>query len=65
MIEALISLLIVVLVVGIIAWLIIWLIDSLPLPAPFGQIARVLIILIAVLMFRPSGLLGSVGQAKA
>lgn len=50
MIEALISLAILCVVVGIVAWICVWLIDSLPLPAPFGQVARVLIILVAVLI---------------
>lgn len=50
MIESLIGLLILCIVVGIVAWLVLWLIDTLPLPAPFGQIARVLVILIAVLI---------------
>jgi hypothetical protein len=60
MIEALIALLITVLVVGIICWLVLWLIDSIPLPAPFGQIARVIVILIAVLiiLFKALPLLG-------
>lgn len=60
MVEGLISLLILCVVVGIIAWLVLWLIDTLPLPAPFGQIARVLIIIIAVLiiLYRALPLLG-------
>jgi hypothetical protein len=60
MIEALISLLIVIIIVGIVAWLVIWLIDTIPLPAPFGQIARVLVILIAVLiiLYRALPLIG-------
>lgn len=60
MIEALISLLIVCVVVGIICWLVLWLLSALPLPAPFGQIARVLVIAIAVLiiLFRALPLIG-------
>lgn len=60
MIDGLIALLIVCIVVGIIAWLVLWLIDTLPLPAPFGQIARVLVIIIAVLiiLYRALPLLG-------
>jgi preprotein translocase subunit SecE len=50
MIEALISLLIVVIVVGIVAALIIWLIDMLPVDGRFKQIARVLVMVIAVLI---------------
>lgn len=45
----LISLLVSVLVIGLIIWLLLWVIGMLPLPAPFGQIARVIVIVIAVL----------------
>ncbi len=60
MIEGLIGLIVLLIVVGIVAWLVIWLIDTLPLPAPFGQIARVLVILVAVLivLYRALPLLG-------
>jgi hypothetical protein len=50
MIEALISLLIVVIVIGIVAALIVWLIDMLPVDGRFKQIARVLVMVIAVLI---------------
>jgi hypothetical protein len=50
MINALITLLILVLVVGIVAWIIIYLIDMLPIEGNFKQIARVLVMLIAVLI---------------
>jgi hypothetical protein len=50
MIEALIALLIVALVVGIVAWVIIYLIDMLPIEGNFKQIARVLVMLVAVLV---------------
>ena len=46
MIGILISLLVLVLVFGI-AW---WIITLLPLPAPFGQIAQVLLLLILLLV---------------
>lgn len=50
MINGLIALLIAVIVVGIIAWLITYIIDMLPIDGPFKQIARVLIMLVAVLI---------------
>jgi hypothetical protein len=50
MIEALISLLIVVLVVGLVAWIIIYCVELLPLEANFKQIARAIILVIAVLV---------------
>lgn len=50
MIEALIALLITVLVVGLVAYLIIMLVDMLPIEGQFKQVARVLIMVIAVLV---------------
>jgi hypothetical protein len=50
MIEALIALLITVLVVGLVAYLIIMLVDMLPIEGNFKQVARVLVMLIAVLV---------------
>lgn len=50
MIQGLIALLIVILVVGIVAAIIIYLIDLLPIEGNFKQIARVLVLLIAVLI---------------
>lgn len=50
MIEGLIALLIVVIVVGIVAGLIVWCIEMLPIEPNFKQIARVLVIVIAVLV---------------
>jgi hypothetical protein len=50
MINALIALLVVVLVVGLVAYLIIMLIDMLPIEANFKQVARVLVMVIAVLI---------------
>lgn len=60
MIESLISLLVLVLVIGIVVWLVLWLISEIPLPAPFGRTARVLVIVIAVLiiLFRALPLIG-------
>lgn len=50
MISGLIALLIAVIVVGIIAWLITYIIDMLPIDGPFKQIAKVLVLLVAVLI---------------
>jgi len=50
MINGLIALLIAVIVVGIIAWLITYIIDMLPIDGPFKQIAKVLVLLVAVLV---------------
>jgi hypothetical protein len=50
MISALISLLIYLIIVGVIVWLALYIINTLPLPAPFGQIARVVVIVIACLI---------------
>lgn len=50
MISALITLLVVVIIVGLIAGLVIWLIDMLPMDGRFKQIARVLVVLVAVLI---------------
>ena len=60
MLEGLISLLILVLVVGIVVWLVLMLLDAIPMPDPFGRIARVLVIVIAVLivLYRALPLLG-------
>jgi hypothetical protein len=49
-IEGLIALAIYIIVIGLIVWLLLWAIQQVPLPAPFGQVARVLIIVIAVLI---------------
>ena len=45
-----VSLLITILVVGLVVWLLLYLIDLIPLPAPFGQVARVIVIAIAVIL---------------
>lgn len=50
MIEGLIALLVVILVVGIVAWLVVWLIDMLPIDGRFKQIARVIVMVIAILL---------------
>ncbi len=50
MIEGLIGLLIAIIVVGIVAALIMYLIDMIPIDGRFKQIAKVLLLLIAVLI---------------
>lgn len=50
MIEGLISLIVLIVIVGIVAWIIIKLVDMLPMEGNFKQIARALIILVAVLI---------------
>jgi hypothetical protein len=44
-----VSLLITILVVGLVVWLLLYLINLIPLPEPFGQVARVIVIAIAVI----------------
>ena len=60
MIESLIALLVVVLVVGLIVWLALWAIAELGVPEPFNKVARVLVILIAILviLYRAMPLIG-------
>jgi hypothetical protein len=50
MIGELISLLIYLLIVGIILWLALYVIQTIPLPPPFAQVARVIIIVIGCLV---------------
>lgn len=50
MINGLIALLIAVVIVGIVAWVITYCIDLLPIEGPFKQIAKVLVLLVAVLI---------------
>jgi hypothetical protein len=50
MVAALISLIILIIVVGIVLYLITMLLDTLPMDARFKQIAKVLMILVAVLI---------------
>lgn len=60
MVESLISLVVLVVIVGIVAWIVLRLVDMLPMEAGFQQIARALVILVAVLivLFRALPLLG-------
>ena len=50
MISALISLIVLIVVVGIVAYIVLLLLDMLPIEGGFKQIARVLIMLVAVLV---------------
>lgn len=50
MISALVTLLIYLLIIGIIVWLVLFIINTIPLPPPFGQVARVIVIVIACLV---------------
>ena len=49
-IAALLYLLIYILVLGLVMWLILYLINLFPLPAPFGQVARAIVMVIACLI---------------
>ena len=44
----LIELLIAVLIVGLLVWLALYVIDLLPLPAPFGNVAKVIVLVLAI-----------------
>jgi hypothetical protein len=50
MIAALVSLIVLIVVVGIVAYIVLLLLDMLPIEGGFKQIARVLIMLVAVLI---------------
>jgi hypothetical protein len=50
MITTLVYLVIYLIVIGLICWVLLYAVDNLPLPAPFGQIARVIIIVIGCLI---------------
>jgi hypothetical protein len=50
MLTALLMFVVYVLVVGLVIWLLLYLIDQLPLPAPFGQVARVVVIAVGVII---------------
>jgi hypothetical protein len=45
----LISLVLTIVVVGLVVWLLLYVIDLIPLPAPFGQVARVVVMVVAVI----------------
>lgn len=46
----LISLLVTILVLGLIIWLCLYVISIIPLPAPFGQVARIIVIVVGVII---------------
>lgn len=46
----LISLLVTILILGLIVWLVLYVISVIPLPAPFGQVARIVVIVIACII---------------
>lgn len=50
MIDGLIGLIIVIVIVGIVFWLVAYLLDMVPMDARFKQIAKVLLILVAILI---------------
>jgi hypothetical protein len=47
--SGLVGLLIFVLVLGLVIWLALYIIDMLPLPAPFNMVAKVLVLIIALI----------------
>lgn len=49
MLSSVISLLISIVIIGIVCWLLMYLVDRLPMEGRFKQIARILIIVIAIL----------------
>lgn len=50
MIIALVHLVIYIVIIGVIVWLLLYLVQTIPLPAPFNQIARTVIIVVGVLI---------------
>ena len=50
MIGGLVNLLIYVIVIGLLLWLVLYVIEAIPLPDPFGRVARVVVVVIAVLI---------------
>jgi len=46
----LVSLLITILVVGLIIWLVLYVLSIIPLPEPFGKVARIVVIVIGVII---------------
>ena len=45
----LISLVVTILVVGLVLWLLLYVIDMIPLPPPFAQVAKAIVIIIGVI----------------
>ena len=50
MITSLVFLLIYLLIIGVVIWLALYIISQLPMPAPFGQVARVIVVVIGCLI---------------
>ena len=50
MIGALLSLVIYLIVVGLILWVLLYLVQNIPLPAPYAQVARVVIMVLGALI---------------
>lgn len=50
MTHELIALLILVVVIGVVAWLVLLILDQIPMEAPFKQIARALVMIVALLI---------------
>jgi uncharacterized protein YhhL (DUF1145 family) len=46
----LVSLVIFFLIVGLVVWLLLWLIDYVPVPQPFNRVARIVVVVFAVLL---------------
>jgi hypothetical protein len=46
----LVSVVIFFLIVGLVVWLLLWLIDYVPVPQPFNRVARIVIVVLAVLL---------------
>lgn len=59
--ESLVSAVVYLIVGGILVWLLLWLIDYCGLPAPFGKVARIIVVVFAVLVLI-SVLLGLAGH---
>lgn len=60
--SSLLSLMITIIVVGVCFWLLDWAIKAIPVPEPFAKIARVILILAAVI-FLINALLSLVGKS--
>lgn len=58
----LIGLVVYLIVAGLILWLAFWVIDQIPIPPPFNQVIRVILVVVAVLICIYA-LLGLIGQA--
>ena len=50
MITSLVFLLIYLIIIGVVIWLALYIISQLPMPAPFGQVARVIVVVIGCLI---------------